>query len=102
MSFVPASISTESGQNIMGLSYTGNNCLRTAIVIEKNLVPEPPANIIPFISPNQGQIGFFRPFRGDKYNFPSAMQALTFIKRNQKIVTFLSIKQNAQKELFNR
>lgn len=33
----------------MGLSYTGINCLLTAMVRGYNLVPDPPAKTIPFI-----------------------------------------------------
>ena len=33
----------------MGLSYTGNNCFETPLVIGYKRVPLPPANIIPFI-----------------------------------------------------
>ena len=33
----------------MGLSYIGNNCFDVDLVKGYNLVPEPPASIIPFI-----------------------------------------------------
>ncbi len=42
----------------MGLSYTGINCLLTAKVNGCNLVPEPPANIIPFINFNFSILNF--------------------------------------------
>lgn len=42
----------------MGLSYTGSICFETPRVMGYNLVPEPPANTIPFIvvSPFLGAI----------------------------------------------